>query len=331
MNQETIQYVSSVDGTGPLFEDVAFIADGRRKPLVVVMHGYNGQRKAVAQDIHDLAGRGLFAVAPDMRGRGESAGRFDSGGLDVHDILDGILAVISRFPGDLDEGNINIMGYSGGGANTLAAATRFPDLFQVGGAFFGISDYGLWYQLNPGYRAAMDTAVGGSPHTNPLAYAARNACLAAGNNRMTRLHIFWDEEEKSCPPVMNERFLEAARAAGATNGVAHVSRVSDAVRWYHGYRTNWPVLAQADDILIRDITKPVPDLGLPHEGTLTVCGYLVCRHFQVFVEAGQRGVVTVRYDLSGNTPRVTVQDNPDNLKVTISLKTPLAVLRGCNQ
>lgn len=324
--QEEWSYASSVDGTAPLWADVAYAADGRPKPLVVVMHGYSGSRKNVSPDIRDWAARGCFALAPDMRGRGQSAGRWDSGGLDVHDLVDGLLAALARYPAEIDSKNLNLIGYSGGGGNCFAAMVRFPDLFHVIAPFFGISDYGLWFQLIPQYNDTARQAVSGTPDELPHHYAARNACRGAGNNPGAKLHVFWDEKETTCPPVLNERFLETYRAAGLTNAVAHVSRTSDAVRWLHGYRTDHPDLARADDLLAREVLAPVPDLSLPPKGTLTVCGYLVTRRFQVLVEDGQKGVVKVRYDLTSAVPRVDVMENPEHFKVHISPQTPLSAL-----
>lgn len=323
----TVQYASSVDGTAPLLADVCYRKDGKPKPIIAVMHGFSGKRENVARDIRDLAARGLFAVAPDMRGRGGSTGKFDSGGLDVHDIVDALLAAIAKFPGEIDKRNINLVGYSGGGGNSFTAFVRFPDLFHVVAPFFGIADYGEWYRLrSAAYGKIMDDAIGGPPERFPMEYAARNSTLGAANNRSARLHIFWDEKETACPPVMTEKFLAAYRAAGLTNAVAHISREGDALRWHHGYRTDNPMLVQADEIFCRDVFQPVPDSSLPPRGTLTVCGYVVTKHFQVFVEDGQRGVVKIEYDLLAKEPRIRVTENPDNLRVTISLKTPLAGL-----
>jgi len=324
---ETMQYSSSVDGTAPLLADVCYGRDGRRKPIIAVMHGFSGRRDHVAGDIRDLAGRGLFAVALDMRGRGGSAGKFDSGGLDVHDIVDGLLAAVAKWPAEIDQRNINIVGYSGGGGNCFAAFVRFPDLFHVVAPFFGIADYGEWYRLRAeAYGKIMDDAIGGPPDRLPLQYAARNFCLGAANNRTARLHIFWDAKETACPPVMTGKFLDTYRAAGLTNAVAHLSKEGDALRWHHGYRTDNPMLVQTDEIFCRDIFQSVPDLSLPPKGELTVCGYVVTRRFQVFIEDGQRGVVKVAYDLTGRLPEVKVIENPDRLDVKISWNTPLSAL-----
>ncbi|MEO6847917.1 MAG: alpha/beta hydrolase [Chthoniobacterales bacterium] len=322
-----IPYTSSVDGTGPLYADMMFSVDGRPKPLLVVMHGFGGDRALVSQDIHDLAARGLFCIAPDMRGRGESAGKFDACGLDVHDILDAILEAIRMFPGEIDTRNINICGYSGGGGNSFAAFARFPDLFHVIAPFFGIADFGAWHRLHETYDKMLDDIFGGTPEQLPLNYAARNFTLAAANNPSARLHIFWDEEEKTCDPVMNEDFIKAYRAAGHDRLTVHLSKKDDAVRWLHGYRTDHPLLAKGDDIIVKEIFSSPADNALPSKGTLTVCGYVVTKDFQVFIEDGQRGVVKIAYDLTGATPEVTVVENPDNLPVNISLDTPLAIFK----
>ncbi len=327
---DELHYESSVDGTQPLFADVAFRADGKSKPLIVVMHGYNGDRTAVAQDIRDLAKLGFFCVAPDMRGRGKSAGTWDSGGLDVHDILDAVLDSIREFPSEINTGNINIIGYSGGGGNVLAAVTRFPDLFHVGASFFGVSDYGLWFETKGRVdcNEVMQKALGGTPAQLPEVYAARNACLAAGNNKATHLHLFWDEEEKACPPILNEKFLEAQHLAGCKPATKHVSRPGDKVRWLHGYRTDHPMLSHADEMLATEIRSDPPDLSLPHTGMMNVCGYVVTRHFQVFVEDGRHGVVKIHYEFMDGRPEVRVIENPKDYEVHISMQTPLALLKG---
>lgn len=327
---DDMPYESSVDGTHPLLASVAFRADGKAKPIIAVMHGYISGREAVAQDIRDLAKLGFFCIAPDMRGRGKSGGKWDSGGLDVHDIVDAILTAIREYPSELNRANINIIGYSGGGGNVLSALTRFPDLFHVGASFFGISDYGLWYETagRTDCNEIMKATLGGAPSEVPEVYAARNACLAAGNNHASKIHLFWDEEEKQCPPILNKKFVEAQHAAGVKPLTAHVSRAGDKVRWLHGYRTDHPMLVHADAILAEDIQRDVPSLALPHTGMLVVCGYVVTRHFQVFVEDGRHGVVKVHYEFEDGRPEVRIMDNPKDYQVHISMQTPTGRILG---
>lgn len=107
---KTITYSSFHDKTGPIYADVAFPTNKSALPLLVVMHGYSGNRSAVGPDIRELATKGVFAVAPDMRGCGNSSGKWDSGGLDVHDILDCVLVSIQSFPTNIDSKNLNIVG-----------------------------------------------------------------------------------------------------------------------------------------------------------------------------------------------------------------------------
>jgi|YNPNPStandDraft_1061719.scaffolds.fasta_scaffold27104_2 dienelactone hydrolase len=325
--QETFHYASSVDGTGPLYADVRYRADGRPKPVVVVMHGYSGSRQAVSLDLEELAAQGVFAMAPDLRGQGDSAGKWDSGGLEIHDLVDAILEGVKRYPGEVQATHLNVVGYSGGGGNAIAAAVRFPDLFHVAVSFFGITDYAYWYhsQGRPDCNERMVAALGGPPEALPEVYAARNANLAAGNNGWTRLHFFWDESETMCPPAMIETFLAGYRAHGFDRAVTHVTGEGDARRWIHHYRAGNRDLSAADALYLPDIFAPLPPgPRLPPRGRLTVCGYLVTRAFQVWIEDGQRGVVTVDYDLAG--PRVRVVENPRGYTVRVLLNSPTAAL-----
>lgn len=323
---ETFDYASQVDGTGPLLADVAYPADGRARPLLVVMHGYGGGREAVAQDLRELAARGVFALAPDMRGRGGSSGQWDSGGLDVHDILDAVLAAMARYPGEVDARNLNLVGYSGGGGNAIACMVRFPDLFQACVSFFGISDYGGWHRSGgrPDCNQVMEAALGGTPDQLADVYEARNAVPAAGNARCGRLRFIWDEEETMCPPTLVEAWLAEHRRVGLTNATVHVSRAGDAKRWVHNYRSNNPDLSAADDLFLPDVLAPkATSPALPLAGRLVVPGYLVTRHYQVWIEDGQRGRVVIEYDLTGPSPSVRVTDNPRGLTVRIDTDSPL--------
>jgi len=322
----TLRYASRADGTAPLFADVCFEPTAMPKPLLIVMHGYGGQRLDVRLDIEQLAGRGVVAVAPDMRGRGDSGGRWDSGGLDVHDILDAARAAVSAYADEIDACNMNLVGYSGGGGNAISCMVRFPDLFRTCVSFFGISDYAGWYRSRgrPDCNEQMEAALGGPPEALPDVYDARNAIPGAGNARSARLHFFWDEEETMCPPGMVAAFIETYRQAGLSNAAVHVSRPGDALRWTHNYRGGNPDLNAADDLYLPDVlAAPSERCGLEPRGTFVVPGYLVTRRFEVWVADGQRGRVTVGYDLTDETPRVWVIDNPGQHPVRIETRSNL--------
>ena len=320
LHHETFVYRSSVDGTGPLYADIAYIPDGKLKPLLVVMHGYHNPRQAVALDVRQLAELGVVALAPDMRGQGDSAGEFDSGAVEVHDIVDAISHVVAEYKGVVDPDNLNLVGYSGGGANALSVATKFPDLLRVAVSFFGISDYGLWHDTKgrPDCNEILVEALGGTPDEVPARYQARSALLAAGNNGQTRIHLFWDAEETGCPPVLDTRFIEAVHAAGHDNLVIHETKPGDPVRWIHNYREHELQLQHGDALFVSEIlagTTPQPKL--PPKGELVVAGYVVTKAFAVWVGDGTEGWVKVAYDVTGTEAKVEVVGNVGGWQVRV--------------
>jgi len=326
VKKDVLTYASSADGAKPLYADVEYVADGKKKPLLVVMHGYRGSRKAVALDVTELAARGVFAVAPDMRGCGDSGGKWDSGGLDVHDILDAVLAAVKKYPQEIDAGNLNIVGYSGGGGNAIACMARFPDLFRNYVSFFGISDYAGWHASKGRVdcNAWMEKALGGPPAKLPAEFESRNMIPAAGNVGPGHWRFVWDEKETMCPPDMVEAFIAGAKAAGKKEIETHVSKATDTVRWVHNYRTGNRDLTKADDLFLPAVMTPgAHKLRMPAKGKLVVPGYVVTRDFQVWVEDGTRGSVVVEYETGLGGPKVNVVSNPKKYKVRVETTSPL--------
>jgi predicted acyl esterase len=88
-----------------------------------------------------IAGEGYFVVAAGMRGRKGASGSEDASGKEIHDIYDAIQYVQTNFPALVSD-KVTISGYSGGGGNALAAASKFPDTFNVVVDHLGMSDYG---------------------------------------------------------------------------------------------------------------------------------------------------------------------------------------------
>jgi hypothetical protein len=169
----------------------------------------------------------------------------------------------------------------------------------------------------------MEAALGGTPDALPDVYLARNAIPAAANARCGKVHFFWDEAETACPPGMVEAFVAEYRRAGLRRASVHVSRRGDPSRWIHGYRTDSPALAVAQAIYLPDVMRPGRARRLPLKGRLVVPGYVVTRHFQVWVEDGFRGQVTVEYDCTGKQPLIHVVDNPGRYRVRIDNQSPL--------
>lgn len=317
MHLETLKHTSSIDGTKPLFFDVCFKPSRQKLPLIVVLHGYSGKREQCRPDLERLATAGLFAVAPDIRGRGDSGGKFDSGGLDVMDIYDAVQVCCRKFAGQVDATNLNVIGYSGGGGNVFSCFVRFPDTFRVAASFFGVPDYAELYRTTDrkDVKRILAATLGGTPRQQPAAYAARNATAAAGNNSQTRLHLFWDVNESACPGEMDEEFVRVNRATGHRNCVPHRSRKRDQYRWFHGYTSDSPNLIQADHRFVPEILqRRVPEPRLPATGSFIVPGYVVTRQFQIWVEPalqpelrGQSGVAAIDYRLGDGGPEFVIR------------------------
>jgi hypothetical protein len=118
--------------------------------------------------------------------------------------------------------------------------------------------------------------------------------------------LFWDAQEKDCPPVLHERFLEASRQAGGTNVTAHVSQTTDAHRWLHGYRNQVRDLHAADDLFLPDVFTRRPPAKLSARGELEVAGYVVTNEMEVWLGDGLSGHERVRYSLDADQPKASV-------------------------
>jgi pimeloyl-ACP methyl ester carboxylesterase len=160
---EEIRYASSIDKIDGLKATVAW-SRAERQPVLVVMHGWSGSFMDFDHDMLDRYVRaGFFVVAVGMRGDANGPLR-DGSGREIYDIADAISFVRARYPTDVDQQRAYIAGWSGGGANALAAAMRFPDLFAGVAAYFPVTDYGYepdgLVQTSTVYGASVHAAIG---------------------------------------------------------------------------------------------------------------------------------------------------------------------------
>ena len=125
---------------------------------------------SISRDAMAQARRGFVSILVAMRGRDGSEGTRDSGGLEIYDIYDAVEHIKAEplFAGKLDPTNLHISGYSGGGGNVMSALTKFPDYFNLGAAFFGMSDYGYDPRTGgiPTERMSEETALRSSMRTS---------------------------------------------------------------------------------------------------------------------------------------------------------------------
>ncbi|MFQ6097376.1 MAG: prolyl oligopeptidase family serine peptidase [Armatimonadota bacterium] len=317
---EDIEYHSSIDDLGPLYATVAYDRLRAGLPLCVVMHGgYAGSRERLRADVERLAHRGLFVVAPSIRGRDDSAGEPDFFGRECHDVWDVIGAVRARFGQAIAPEHVSIVGYSAGGVAALTCAVRFPDLFGVVAAFFAPGPGALRRRLEA-YRRdpravegegraklleAILGVMGGVPDDVPGPYAARDVLAAAGNLRHApRVLLFHDAEDPVVPVAESEALYAEARRLGLRNVSLWRSEPGDGRRWHHGLPVDRPDLMAAEEKFAPAIAaKKWPAPELPHWGELIVPGYIKTREFAVWLGDGMSACATLRYEVGDSTAR----------------------------
>jgi dienelactone hydrolase len=303
--EETLAYRNPLDGTEPLCAFVAYPRLDRPLPLLVVMHGYSqgADRTTVVDVARRFARRyGIIAASLDLRGRGGSAGRRDSSGRETSDIRAACEFLTAHFGYRLDPENLSILGYSGGGGNVFSVLVKCPDLFRSAFSFFGVSDYAYWFDhgAEERHRAQLLEDIGGPPSEFPERYAARSALLGVGNNRQTDIHLFWDAQEKVCPPYFNLAYAERARALGFDNVILHESRPGEHLRWLHGYPGDRPDLMTVEPFVGDCLEDPhVPPVVLDPVGRLTVVGYLITKPFVVLPGSLTDCVLDLTYSVAG--------------------------------
>ena|GEM_PF-2557929 len=310
--EETLTYSNPLDGTEPLALFVAYPEVERPLPLLVVMHGYSqdADRTTMAPLVRRFArDHGVMAASPDLRGRGRSVGRRDGGGREVSDIHAACRFLVAHFERRLDPENVAILGYSGGGGNVFSALVKCPDLFRSAFSFFGISDYAYWFDhgAEGRHRAQLIEDIGGHPGEFPHAYAARNSLLGVRNNYQTDIHLFWDLQEKVCPPYFNRAYAERARRLGFDNVTLHESRPGERLRWHHGYPEDTPDLLAAKPFIADCLHEPhVPPVVLDPVGEMTVVGYLITKAFVVTIGNLTDSVADLEYSVAGQAWRFSL-------------------------
>ena len=228
---------SDVDGPLDLIAELNYDDAATGAPVAVVMHGFSDSSTLLSRyrdNAQRLRDQGFFVLTVLMRGRtvneGSSDGTRDSGGVEIYDIYDAVEAVKAdpTYASLVDPTSVYVTGYSGGGGNTMAALTKFPDYFRAGAAFFGMSDYGYnaadsWYfnGASSSHQGILRTDVGdptlGDPDVEDR-YLARASNLASKNNPYTEIHLFVNDNETTCPPVNDITFRDNAVAAESTPG-----------------------------------------------------------------------------------------------------------------
>jgi pimeloyl-ACP methyl ester carboxylesterase len=323
----TLRYASTIDPLPDLRARVVVPAGTARVPIIVLMHGFTLDATSFTDDTYRrfaAAGGGAIVIGVEMRGRGGSSGTPDAGGREIHDIVDAIGAVEKRHGDRVLPDAVHLIGYSGGGANVISAAGRFPDRFASVNAFFPIADYGFdrafgwWWQCSPRQREKLTEWIGprdadmagnaavGDAGAVAAAYASRAPIFALTNFRSAPLRLFHDRADNNVPPSHTLALQEAAARAGMTNVGVFISDPTDAVRWLHASPNGDAPVRQAEPRMLADIvptSKIAPPL--PRRGRLAIAGYLVTRAFTLWLGDGTSARGWIDYDLDARTFDIT--------------------------
>jgi len=284
-------------------------------PIVCLLHGYGGDgvNDFAIEDLRRIAGYGFFVVVPGMRGWNSASGSKDASARECWDIYDCIEWVKTNYASIVNPNNIAIVGYSGGGADALAFACRFPDYASVIVDNFGISDYGVdpavgWYQTgDAGARTICTGEIGGTPEVVPNSYRARYAPEGIINFKGGFLYIFHHPSDTIVIPAQSQLITAALDAAGMTNYAASYS-----TQWTHGYPIAAGTLKNSEATWkVPILAGTYPAWTIPASDTVVVLGYIVSKRFTIWLRAngstvyGLDASATVVYNTATDTYTVT--------------------------
>lgn len=309
--REYREYPSSQDPALRLFAQ--FSCQTPTGLLLVKMHGWHGQVKTAHSDnIDDPADRGYFAIAPEMRGRGDATGNPDCNGWELLDVVDAVEFARTHYRDRLSEPRlVYLSGGSGGGGNVFALLGKFPDTFAAARATSGISDYALWHAFDRKgeFRDELEGKwaknprqwkpwIGGTPETNAEAYRSRGGLTTIGN-LLTPTIVFHGSDDVRVPAAHARLWVGAALGLGRGALVTyhefpgvgdhrdHFARETAAQKSFRA--------RAGTDFLARFRVPPV----LPPRGHFVVAGYLKTSSFEVILDSIDR-VAELDYDLSAN-------------------------------
>ncbi len=192
---------------------------GERPPLIVIGHGgpIAATQATLSLSIQFWTSRG-FAVVDVNYGGSTGFGRAyrerlngQWGVVDVADLIAASQHLVRA--GKADPNRLAIRGGSAGGYTVLAALTMFPDAFQAGASYYGISDLEMLISDSHKFEArCLDILVGPYPAMKDV-YRARSP-IHFIDRLSCPLILFQGLEDKVVPPNQSEVMAAALRAKG---------------------------------------------------------------------------------------------------------------------
>src|SRR5579862_2352107 len=153
--------------------------DGQKIPLIISPHGRGVDASEIASRWGDLPGEGDFAVV-NPSGQGRKLRFFSWGDPGQIDDLARMPSIVRQYGVNVNPRRIYAFGGSMGGQETLLLVARFPRLLAGAAAFDPATDMSRRYRdfasLKGGreLRRLAREEIGGTPRTDPRAYAVRS-------------------------------------------------------------------------------------------------------------------------------------------------------------
>jgi dienelactone hydrolase len=324
-------YASTIDpGNTNLNARYYFPTGATNLPMLTFVHGYEQEAVDIGEEaLRRIARYGYFVVAPEMRGStgsGGNSGTRDASGREKQDVFDAEESIKANFADNLADGRQGIAGMSGGGIIAWNMLQAYPDRYTAGIIYFGISDYGEWYDEEAARQASLQSYIGGTPVTRPDEYNTRNARLRI-SNIMCHVSFCHDTEDTSVDVSHSQAMRDLYNAADRTDYYYNESNTESEFRWLHTSLDDTPDLAEFETFW-----KNRPKQGtintVPASGTLLIPGRLHTKRFQIWMNdgnmnnAGRSRYGTVVYDSIANTYEVT-NDSAGDAVVTVLTESGL--------
>jgi hypothetical protein len=294
--EETITYSSSIDNISNLYSWVSYDSNIDTAAIVVVMHGWSQDADDFNQEVRrTFMDYGYFTIIPGMRGRNGASGTRDGSRRELYDIYDAIEYVKTNYANYVDETKIALIGYSGGGANVIGMAGKFPDLASITFDYFGITDYGYtddgWYQQGND----VSSTFGGTPSTAPNNYYVADP-ISGVRNYYGDVYAFHDTLDVTVEVIHSQR-LRDTLTANSIDGIVDVSFSGDPIRYLHGLPTTYTDI-ENKYATYKDYVHILPELSVNNQDVFLVQGFLKTKDFEIWLDDGLSEVATLDYNLT---------------------------------
>lgn len=312
--EESFTYSSSIDSISNLYGKVSFDAGYTNQPIVFLLHGWNGDGDTITYaQMQQYAVYGFFVVTLGLRGRNSADGSRDASGRELYDLIDSINYIKSNYSTYVSTKKVSLIGFSGGGGNTLGLISKAPDLFNVAAAYFPMSDYYYddtesWGVTNSGYLSGIISSVGESNYLTD-SYLARVTYNAISNYLLGQMYLFHDPGDSVVDVINTEKCVAHLLTTDLSNYIYDYPTTLG-----HGDFKNYRI----SDIAASIISAPSWNLG--SSGTCKIRGYMKTKLFEIWLNSGLDASATLAYDIVNKTFTITPEWGADSLNPNIDVE-----------